>query len=330
MEEPSNKPVVTDSSTATEKQTQKTSVPATTHILQWLTYAFWGFTLVALSVLIFIVMFNLLNDSNSENASLYTLAAIVVLLPISLVCDFLYQKREQPKKSGAGTAILAIHAVIFALIAIGMLITGLFAIIGLVTEVQSTYASNAATAIIVSSFIIFTLFGFTFIRTINPSKKTTLIPRVHAAVMGAIIVTFAVLAFVGPFALSLKTKDDRFIDNNISTLNDAIGDYARENHKLPNSLNDLSLPSQDTQRLVDEKLVTYHTDPSTPLMLRYQLCTTYKAADNTSSSYYRATPTNTYESYVSTYGHPAGDVCYKLQIINAAQPAAKPLDDISE
>ncbi len=294
------------------------SQPATpgTLILQWLTYLFWGLTILALSVLIFLVLFNLINGSDPQSAPLYTLAAIVVLLPISIVCDFLYQKREPQKKVGASAAILAIHAVIFAVFGIGVLVSGLFAVIRLVTDVGTTSQDQSNIAWVISSLIVTVLYAAVFIRTINPKAATRWLPKVHAIAMGVIITIFAVLAFTGPFADSIRTKNDRLIRSELNSLTNSVEEYVVEENKLPASLGDLTLTSENLQRIVEEDLVTIKQDPETDEEYRYQLCAVYKEEFKNSSSYstYEARG-DRYNTYISsTQPHPAGEFCYKVKI----------------
>lgn len=298
------------------------AVSPATLILQWLTYAFWGGTILALSVLTFLVIFNLINGSDSETASLYTLAAIIVLLPISLVCDALYQKREPRKKIGASAAILAIHAVIFALVGIGILISGLFSIIGLITDSNTATQSNSQISWLISSLIVTALYAMVFVRTINPFKSVQWFPRIHAIAMSVVIVIFTVLAFTGPFADTFKGKNDRFIRENIGTLSSAIDQYVQSEETLPRSLNELSLRDEGAKRLVDEQLVTYKQDTATADDFRYQLCVQY-TTDYKGTSYGYDTSdvmSGNYRSYPSVeQGHDAGEHCYKLSV---AKPAS--------
>lgn len=306
---------VTQQAVETKKSPATPATPSTL-ILQWLTYSFWGLTILALSVLTFIVIYNLINHSESGSASLYTLAAIIVLLPISLVCDFLYQKREPHKKTGASAAILAIHAVIFALFGIGVLITGLFAIVQLIVDANSAAETDSAIARLVSSLIVTVLYGLVFVRTLNPFKKIRFFPKIHAIVMGVVILTFAVLAFIGPFALQLATKQDRLIDSNISYIANAIERQAERSNALPDSLQDIGSTSEGGQQLIDEELVTYKPEQPDPRTgnLRYQLCTTYAAKDSNRYNSYNESR-NDYQTYLDTTGHKKGDVCYKLEVI---------------
>lgn len=302
---------------ATTKDTPTQHSTPGTLILQWLTYVFWGLTVLALSVLIFIVIFNLISGSYSENASLYALAAIIVLLPISLVCDFLYQKREPKKKVGAAAAILAIHAVIFALCGIGVLVSGLFAAIRLATESTSAAQSNSEISWIVSAAIVTLLYAALFVRTLNPGKFTKWLPKTHAITMGVVIATFTVLAFTGPFATTLKDKDDRFIRDNIGTLSNSIENYTFNESKLPESLEALAVRNKNLERLIEEKLVTYKIDENQAPSFRYQLCAHYTGTytGDTYDHYDFDTSSDGYYNYISFQdGHTPGEHCYKLKI----------------
>lgn len=290
-------------------------------VLQWLTYAFWGWTLLALSVLIFIVIFNLMNQTDSGNTSLYTLAAIVVLLPISLICDFIYQKHELKKKQGVSMAVMVIHAVIFALFAIGTLIGSLFSIVQLMVNSGTTDSTNSNVALFLSLLIISLLYSVTFFRTLNPLKSELKVARIFDIAMLVIIGVFTILAFVGPFAQTFQTKNDRFIEANISSVESGIDAYAKNNHKLPASLKDVTFQDEGAQQLIDKKLVTYKQDAPDSITgdFRYQLCVNYALKDHSRSYGYTNYQTDEYSSYITTSGHKAGDVCYKLQTANYTQ-----------
>ncbi|MEO7905150.1 MAG: hypothetical protein ABIR91_05160 [Candidatus Saccharimonadales bacterium] len=292
---------------------QTTTTPGVT-VLQWLTYAFWGWTLVSLSILVFMVVYNLIRQTDVSDTVPYAIAATVVLLPISIICDVLYRRHETPKKQGATMLIMVIHAVIFALFSIGSLIGALLAVVQMMISASSDTSGNVATAI--SLTIVALLYAVTFVRTLNPFHKIiNKVSLLYIAIMGAVTAIFIILAVAGPVVQSVQTKTDRLIANNLPQLNYAIGDYIRESKKLPVSLNDISLDA-DTQQLVDEKLVRYiaNTPDSKEKTFRYQLCTTYAHKDNQRSRYEPMTQSaDTYRMDLSTYGHPAGDVCYKLQ-----------------
>lgn len=286
-------------------------------VLQWLTYAFWGWTLLALSVLIFIVIFNLINHTDSGNSSLYALAAIVVLLPISLVCDFMYQKHELKKKQGVSMAVMVVHAVIFALFAIGTLIGSLFSVVQLIVTSGGAYSTNSNVALFLSLIIVSVLYSMTFFRTLNPLKSDLKVARIFDITMLVIIGVFTVLAFIGPFAQTLQTKNDRLIEANLSDIQSGVSSYVSTNKKLPATLSDVTFTNEDTKQLLVKNLVTYKQDAPDIKTgdVHYQLCVSYTAKDSSNSAGYNYQQED-YASYVTTTGHPAGTVCYKLKSYN--------------
>ena len=60
-------------------------------ILQWLTYAFWGWFVLATSLLAVTVLSHFIAHTNDSNFTPYAIAAVLVLLPLSFVCNFFYR-----------------------------------------------------------------------------------------------------------------------------------------------------------------------------------------------------------------------------------------------
>src|SRR5665811_53782 len=87
--------------TTPQNQVDNHSTNALTIIIQWLTYAFWGWTVLILSILTYLVFAQLLNSTSSSSADYYVISAAIVLLPISFVTDFFYSKKEPKKKESA-------------------------------------------------------------------------------------------------------------------------------------------------------------------------------------------------------------------------------------
>lgn len=288
-------------------------------VLQWLTYAFWGWTLLALSVLASLVIQNLINQFDASGAIPYVLAAVLVLLPLSFVCDLFYRKHEPRKKHGAAMVVMVIHTVIFALFGIGALIFSVFSLVQALLATSSV-SSSATTASIISSLVIAALYGITFLRTLNPLNNSA-ISKFYGYAMLGVAGIFIVLSFIGPVAQSAMTKDDRRIEAQLSNVKYAVDNHIRKNNTLPANLSELDL-KEDAKAIVDEGLVTYKSDgqiettgSTTPRPeYRFQLCATFKKE---SKDYGRYNDYNTeeYSSYVSTYNHPAGEVCYKLNYV---------------
>jgi len=290
--------------------------------LQWLTYAFWGWTAIAILWIAITVTTYYINSSDVLGIIPYSIAAILVLLPISIVCDLFYMKKEPIKKTGAASVIMIIHAVIFALFGVGSLVT---IVLNLVTILIDGNRAITQTFLICAG-IMFVVYAALFIRTIVPGKRPTL-RRLIIAFISIISAALIALSIIGPIANISLTKNDKLIAENISSISTGIDNYVSLNNKLPNSLNDLNNLQDDSKILITDNLVTYkkeglyetkyetgsnHTKSAT---YKYQLCVNYKKADSANSSYsssYSSINNGGYDSYISTYGHPAGEVCYKL------------------
>src|SRR5690606_24348193 len=102
-------------------------------ILQWLTYAFWGWLIVGLIWLIALVFMNALTDSAEDVLGMlpYAIAGTTVVLPIALTWDLFYRKHEPKKKTGGASVIMILPAVIFALPGIGALILAVFMLVNM-------------------------------------------------------------------------------------------------------------------------------------------------------------------------------------------------------
>lgn len=300
-------------------------------ILQWLTYAFWGWTVLALSVLTGTVLANFIADADTGSFTPYGIAAVLVLLPISFVCDYFYSKREPAKKVGAEVLVMVVHAVIFALFGIGTLIWAVISLVQLATSSDDTSAVQTSlfTALIVAVF-----YGATFLRTLNPGFAPW-IRRFYGIFMVVAVGIIAILGITGPVAYERSTRDDRLVSNELSSLTSSISDYARQNDKLPADLYELNL-EDETKQVVDKKLISYKplgkntptnrqndysaSSPSSlsrlPEVHLYELCATYAKPSkgyNGTKDYDVYGEEDGYQTYISAYSHPAGRVCYKLK-----------------
>ncbi|MFZ1360673.1 MAG: hypothetical protein WAS27_01405 [Candidatus Saccharimonadales bacterium] len=316
---------------------QSTAVSAGVVILQWLTYAFWGWTLLSIIWLLFIVWANLLTVMDTSDMVPYAIAATIVLLPISVVCDVLYGRKEPAKKTGASMVVMVIHAVLFALCGIGLLISAVLTLVQMM--IGSVDSSGFQQVWLATSLIATVLYAVTFLRTLNPSPKLRM--RVlYPSGMAVVTIVFIVLGFIGPVAQASLTRDDRALDGAVVTVSQGINDYVRDHGELPRQLSDIQLIDRNERDsdVINKGLIDYRTEgpvvqaPTKGIALeeteriqsaiarteyRYQLCVEYKAADRYNSSSRSFERNNqTYSSYLSTYGHPAGKVCYKVQTNN--------------
>lgn len=295
-------------------------------VLQWLTYAFWGWTIVSMSWLTISIFANYIAGAQTGSFTPYAIAAVLVLLPISIACDFFYTKHEPPKKTGAASVVMVIHAVIFALFGIGALIGIVFSLVTIFTS--SSDSSNNKVALF-SAMIITVLYAAAFLRTINPTKLP-FIKRFYIIFMTAVVGIICVLGLVGPVAHERATRNDRLVESGLGTTVTAINSYATTNKRLPDKLDSLSL-SGDSQQIVSKGLVKYtpnvlppkntydayyKTSSASSTIYYYELCATYTKESKNKYNSSNSDPVDAdgYSSYIYSYNdHPAGQKCYKLK-----------------
>lgn len=287
-------------------------------VLQWLTYAFWGWLLLAFAWNIALIVHTFLSGdtSNSEMTS-YSMAALIVLLPIAAVTDFLYHRHETQQKSGGASAIMAIHAVLFALCGIGSLIIAVFVGVSLFTA-ASQDLSEQYTAIW-TALIMAMLYGLVFLRVVNPMKWRR-VGKIYTLTMIAIGIVLLVATVMGPLANSLHSRDDRQVTESLYDIDQAVKRYARNHQALPKDLSqvDLSGNEEDVVRrdLVNirpaEKIASeILSKRGYQSKLTYQLCANYTTKLNANDGHTTYDDVSLSEEdslYVSS--HPAGEVCY--------------------
>lgn len=324
------------------EQSNTTSSPGVL-VLQWLTYAFWGWTAVALSWLAIVSVNYFINGrqeyESSGTAVAYALAATIVLFLIAMVCDMFYAKREPLHKTGVASVIMIIHAVIFALFGIGWLILAVFGLVRLIIGPENGYVVNdASTTLIVVGFIMSVVYAASLLRTLRMVQKR-LIPYLYWGVMGLITATLIGLGVGGPAIYANSVKNDRLLEANLSSVSSAINSYAQKNEKLPSSLSDIRGNLNEASRtLLDRNLVEYKPGKEVPSLtdmtsnkqqtmnitwssslnrktFEYQLCASFKSDKNTYGRYgpdeealsgYRP-------SSPDVYNHKSGHICYDLQ-----------------
>lgn len=292
-------------------------------VLQWLTYAFWGWLILGLVWLMAVVTSNAIAGADVDSMIPYAIAASLVLLPIAFVTDLFYRRHEPVKKSGAATVIMVIHVVIFALLGIGSLIITVFTVLSMF--VGTGGALEEQTAAIVTELFATFLYAAAFVRTLNPFKTRKLALFYGLGMLAVSIIVLALGVF-GPMVKAVTERDDRRIETNLSSVQSSISDYVDDNKKLPEALGDVTYDSPDAGSLVKDGLVRYEkvaspkaaksglfeTDKYASTEYRYKLCVTYKGSSNSDYDNSYSSSRDEYSSYLYVSGHDAGDVCYKL------------------
>ena len=255
-------------------------------VLQWLTYAFWFWCGISVSWLAGVVInfFVAGNTGSYEWGSVlaYPLASVVIMLGIALVTDFFYAKHEPAKKLGGANVIMLLHVVPFVLIAIGALVTIVFALLNMLLNSDPIASTDGPLQVMLVALVVAVLLGLAATRAFFGSK-----PRVRLLARAAFIVVavgFIVAGVAGPALEAVRTKDDRLIEQALPSLSSDIRDYVNEHNKLPAALSDVTYDESSysagaVQKLIDSKLVTYkaNTLPSSnssysPSDIRTQLC----------------------------------------------------------
>ncbi len=303
-----------------KKRSKKSINSASTAVLQWLSCSFWGWTIISIGYLTWLVTGYMTNNSYSL-ASPETIpsavAAVIILLVVSIICDLSYSKREDEQKSGIAMVIMLIHAVIFGLLTVGSFIGIVFGIIRLFVTTGSIIPHQI---LIATSIILFLLYLITLVRVVRPfaSVKFRLIYRV---LMSLIAVCAIAAAIIGPVAESVKTKNDRAVAAAVAPLASSIRTFTREQARLPTSLEEVNLTDKEsTLGFVRKGLITYKPDirkatenststakyVTTTKTLYYQLCANYQYAVTATQS---ITPSRTSQT------HSAGPSCQVLSVV---------------
>ena len=273
----------------------ETTVPEKTSpgvlILQWLTYAFWGWVILALGFLIGADLSFFMHTSDSDYASYtpYFFAATIILSIVAFGCELFYRRKEPLAKKGFATALMVIHAVIFAIFGIGSLTIALFILIAHFTSVD---ASNNSFVGIATMVIVTCLYATTFLRTIAPRnpKKWSLIQLI---VMSITVLGALIAAVAGPIVSSAISKQDLQVSATLQDIDTAV-QTSSSIRELPATLHQIATDSSsgmlsDTDRtIIAKRLVTYDKLSASS----YRLCGTFTTKQTDSAKIYQGASTD--------------------------------------
>lgn len=310
---------------AQKKTANKTTISNPALItMQWLTYVFWALTSIAVVFLVSVITEYLIGiDAESPTESVaYAVAAAFILLPIAFVIDIYFSRNEDKNKSSASSVVMVVHSVIFAVAAIGGLVTAVFNIINMLLN---SFNEKSVWIAVAASLSVFITFGVLFVRT----AKHNLFSNLRLVYRYSILILVVVASFValtGPFARALETKDTRLVRENIINLPSAISEYAYANKKLPTAIDSVfgygsytvSSNKNILNDLLAKNLIKYTPDIKAPEVVSgttvyyYEICGTY--GTDLKTGYNVAIPMiySEYPAYVTISEVKAGTSCYKL------------------
>ncbi|PID99253.1 hypothetical protein CSA80_00590 [Candidatus Saccharibacteria bacterium] len=265
-----------------EQQTHSSSSGSGILVLQWLTYAFWGWFGFAIGWLATVVASYFISPNSTSDWSgvlAYPLAAVLILFVIAFTTDLLYSRHEPTKKSGAANVIMLLHVVPFVLIAIGGVIVVVFSLISMILNSGTRLDNDDPMTVLYAALVIAITFGVLAVRVFFGSEHPTRRQYARSA-LGLIALVGIIVSLVGPVALAINTKDDRLIERVVVQLSDNVRSYAQDNDKLPVTLKDAGydgskVSEKVVREVVDKQSVTYkpNMQPSDQLASSLKLVT---------------------------------------------------------
>jgi hypothetical protein len=294
-------------------------------VLQWLSYAFWGWFGVAMGWLsaVTIAYFVQGNSSDITSALAYPLASVIVMFILAASADLLYVRREPLHKQGGASAIMLIHTVLFVLIAVGAAVTALFALISMLLNTDPSVGTDTQVVTAWTSLVLVVIFAMSALRVLFGGRLHKL-RTIHWVVMAVLALGMMAAAIMGPVVGAQVTKDDRLIEEGLPTLVASVSAYVGENKKLPETLADANdsytYTTTASRSLVSRNMVKYTKNVTAPITINdnsstyyYRVCVTFTQIKKASGTYSDSSGESVdgyYPSYLTISSHPKGEVCY--------------------
>ncbi len=232
-------------------------------VLQWVTYAFWGWFVAAMVWLAAVTLnfFIAGNHADEWGSTLaYPLASVIVMLLCAGAADFFYSRREPAVKQGGASVIMLIHSVLFILLAVAALIVAVFSGIMMALNSDPTNGTDGPKVALFTSLVVCILYSALATRVLYGGRRRV-VRLGFWVTAGVVALGFIIASFAGPAAEANRTKQDRLVETALPSLANDIQNYARKNDKLPASLKDVtyikSSSAEGVQKIIDQGLVTY-------------------------------------------------------------------------
>lgn len=288
-------------------------------VWQWLCYSLWELALISVAAALgtSLSYFFIIKIDNYGFA-IALLGAMITLVPLAIVMDFFYRRRETIAKRGFPAVVMGIHSV-------GAFILSLFALIWIVTFALVRWVDSAALdnpkAIGLLGAILVLLFNVALFVRITDTKLAPLTRRIFPGATATLSVLALALLLLGPIKHLSEVKSDIKIDRGLPTVDTAVMDYETSHSKLPPNLAVLTTDSASFSDLNDEgkylishDLISYKAntsaptkaDPTSSQTFYYQLCATYHGTSGTPAGGTMG------ETALNSGDHPTGFTCYHL------------------
>jgi len=314
---------------AAQKQTFSSPVLA---IFQWLSYAFWGWVGVATAALVGVSASYALNGYSGDYESVaYVVAAVLVLLPIALITDVLFAKQEKNEKTTAAMIIMVIHAVLFALIAVGALATVVFSLVSMV--IGDSTGINGALVTLITAGTVFVFFGALTLRIMRPAVGSPLRLIVRSALTVAVVAAM-IWGIAGPVTQTVLRRDDDQTVRALQNLQFLISSAVTQNGELPITseqifANPVYLSNEEIdaiQAAQADKRLTYSPnirpaetatqDGEEITTFFYEICATFEYEDenrNERLGGYAMTDEAGFSETIPAASSDAGEQCFQLK-----------------
>src|SRR5690606_23198196 len=147
-----------------------------------------------------------IRDQGLHDGTPDVVGATFVLTPMAVASDWLYRRRAPSKEAGMAAVVLVARAVLFALIAIGTLVSAVFTWVASVLETSQDTSIHMVS--LVSLLVASLLFTLLFVRVVSPQRPRRL-SGVYAATMAVIALSLFAWGVLGPVAQFVERKNDR-------------------------------------------------------------------------------------------------------------------------
>lgn len=217
-------------------------------VLQWLAYALWGMFVASLMWLAGVVFASAIIESSrpaSGDLLAFSLSATLVSLLLASLADYWYSRYEPALKVGVARVVMLVHVVLFTLAGVALAIAISYNLLS--SLVGASGGSEERTAFVLTALVGVVALTVVTTRIIVPFKWAWL--RKAAMVVLALLgIGFVVAALAGPAAESRLAAEDKVLQDGVEVIAYEINNYANNNDKLPASLSDVKIDTDNYSR----------------------------------------------------------------------------------